>query len=110
MTEDALCHFHFSFLSVFIKTYLVYIYTHIINTTYIHIYIYYIDIIIYNIIHIQCNTCTYVYIYTSTKGRTDPLEQVLYFTSVGVPSYVYDTAGDPDGSEWLRMVQNGAAV
>jgi len=25
------------------------------------------------------------------EGRTDPLEQVLYFTSVGVPSYVYDT-------------------
>ncbi|CAK9069287.1 unnamed protein product [Durusdinium trenchii] len=24
-------------------------------------------------------------------GRSDPLEQVLYFTSVGVPSYVYDT-------------------
>ena len=45
-----------------------------------------------------------MYIYTSTKGRTDPLEQVLYFTSVGVPSYVYDTAGDPDGSEWFRMV------
>lgn len=26
-------------------------------------------------------------------GRSDPLEQVLYFTSVGVPSYVYDTVG-----------------
>eukprot|EP00434_Breviolum_minutum_P042805 symbB.v1.2.038115.t1/scaffold5830.1/size23279/2 len=25
------------------------------------------------------------------EGRSDPLEQVLYFTSVGVPSYVYDT-------------------
>lgn len=41
------------------------------------------------------------------RGRSDPLEQVLYFTSVGVPSYVYDTVkslrsarGDRLGAAW----------